>query len=268
MAGKKAIVTTDPYTDVALWNLSADGGTDGQALKDRAVMVKDDEGNWNRAKLVSEEYQLVHNGLVRDVVDDVCTRSGDQFGYAWEEMKTIWNGKSSARFMKSVDPVVEISNGHKHPLHIGFMARNSYDLTSSFSLEFFAVNGYCTNEFHARNLFGFYTMRHINGNGGWDVTDACMNVGESAQRLIEVAPRIKQLSEQPMTIDVLTEAKKNVNIPDSYWGKVIDRLAGEDNNKFGLFQALTAVTTHDMKGFGALRSGDSVGEYFLNFSGN
>ena len=144
------------------------------------------------------------------------------------------------------------------------MARNSYDGSTKFGLEFFIMNMICANQYIARKLMGYFAIRHT-GENKIDVEDALQNISEGTTRLISIAPKIESFIAKPLQIADLVSARSAEIIPDSYWGTAIDTLGKETDSGtvFGLYQALTFVTTHRMSGIRSITSGDEVTEYFF-----
>jgi len=250
--------STDPFADVMLEKVMVAG----QEVKQRAVMVRDDDGEFKAVSVVGPDYNLVPNSVCRDVMGDVMSRSE----YDWKPLKNFWDGKRFIQMHITTETITAINDdGREHPLHVGLMVRNTYDGSGTFSFEMYACNMVCTNQYINRNRFGFFAMRHTPGEvGRWDINDALANIGVGANNLLEVAPRIQSMMEQPLTVDHIVDARAKIQLPDNKWADVLDRLSVEPRTRFGLFQALTGTTSHDIKGFSSLRAGDSVGSYFLN----
>lgn len=249
--------STDPFADVMLEKVLVAG----REIKQRAVMVQDDLGEYKPVSVVGPDYNLVPNSVCRDVMADVMSRSE----YDWQPLKSFWDGKRFIQMHITSDPITAIENDREHPLHVGLMVRNTYDGTGAFSFEMYACNMVCTNQYINRNRFGFFAMRHTPGEvGKWDINDALENIGFGADNLLKIAPRIQDMMGQSLTADHIIDARQHIMLPDNKWSNVLDRLDSEPRTRFGLFQSLTATTSHDVKGFSSLRAGDSVGTYFLN----
>jgi hypothetical protein len=253
--------STNPFTEVQLASVQVAG----QEVAKTAVTVKDDEGKMQLAGIQGPEYQLITNHQVRDFIDDLTSRSEHTF----KPIKTIWDGKRFATMHISEQRIASYSNGHERGLFVGIMRRNSYDGTSTFGLEIFAFDIECANQFHHRNRFGYFAIRHTpEAQNRFDVQDALTNLSKGAQNVIEAAPIIQNLRTQPLNHRLLIEAKQKTDLPTSRWGAVLDRLGQEEDNAFGLFQALTNTTTHQMTGFSGIQSNNSVCQYFLNGHNN
>jgi hypothetical protein len=145
------------------------------------------------------------------------------------------------------------------------MSRNAYDGSGLFGFEFFIMNMVCLNQFVDRKRMGFFAVRHISADS-FDIDDAVANVGHSANKLVEIAPKYTAMIGQDLTVDTIVNARKAELIPDIQWGNAIDQLGKEhDAGKlFGLYQALTFVTSHKMSGMNAIKTGNNVTEHFMS----
>ena len=242
---------SNPFVSVAMEEVKVGG----QEVPKIGVMIKDDEGEKRCVGILSKDYNLIKNQVAHDTAHDVMTRSK----YKWKELKTLWNGKLYIAHYITEQPINKQKN---LPLHAGIMVRNSYDGMGCFGFEMFACNMACTNQYISRNRFGYFAIRHV-GKNQFDIDDALENVQKGAEKLLEVAPVIEHLRKLPITIPSIIAAKSNTNIPQSKWGEVIDQLGKEEDNQFGLFQAMTFVTTHILTGYTAITIGDGVTEWML-----
>jgi hypothetical protein len=177
----------------------------------------------------------------------------------------MWDGKKYFDYFYTTNPMITLKNGHEYPLHLGMMVRNAYDGTSVFGLEFYIMNMICTNQFIARKAMGYFAIRH-DGNEKFDIEDSLQNVSIGAKKIVEIAPRYTRMIESPIGIQNIVNARLADLIPDTQWGNVIEQLGKElDYGKaFGLYQALTFVTSHKMSGVNSIKKGNDVTEYFFN----
>lgn len=242
---------SNPFVGVSMEEVKVGG----QEVPKVGVMIKDDEGEKRCVGILSKDYNLIKNQVAHDTAHDVMTRS--QWG--WKELKTLWNGKLYIAHYITEQPITTEGD---IPLHAGIMVRNSYDGMGCFGFEMFACNMKCTNQYISRNRFGYFAIRH-SGKNEFDLNDALENVQRGAAKLLEVAPVISGLRKNPLTVQSIVAAKKNTAIPQSKWGEVLDQLEKEEENQFGLFQALTYVTTHILTGYTAITIGDGVTDWML-----
>ncbi len=257
---KKTSEYTDPFAPVEIQPVSVAGETVPTRV---AVRVKDDAGNFNVVGIVGKDYQLVTNRKLRDIADDIMARSPETLG-GFQNLKTLFNGKVYVDYFFSNNPITAIRNGTSLELSMGLMVWGAYDGTRKYGFEVFALNGHCFNEYHSRNRFGFFALRHTPGEQNvFDVDDALNNVARGVQNIITVAPMIGELKQRKLSAEGILLAKSNVKIPTSRWGDVLDQLGHEEPNDFGLYQALTNVASHKLTGLSAIDVGSSITDYFL-----
>ena len=249
-------VFSNPFADVDMQPVQVAG----EDVAKVAVRVKNDNGEFKLAGILGKDYSIHKNSLAKDVASDIMSRSGME----WSNLKTLWDGKKYADYFYTSNPITEIKNGAVYPLHLGMMLRNSYDGSSKFGMEFFVMNQICMNQYIARKIMGYFAVRHT-GTNNFDIQDALQNVSVGATRLTQLAPRIENLIGKDLTTADITAAASSDLIPASHWGVALETLNKElDAGKiFGLYQALTYVTSHKMQGFKAIGAGDAVTEYFF-----
>lgn len=246
---------TNPFADVDVAEVSVAGESIASKI---AVRVKADDGTWGKAPaILSSDYKVIQNGIARDVASDIMSRSGQ----SWKELKTLWDGRKYTAFHITQAPVADVS-GLGHPIHVGLMVRNAYDGSGVFALEVYACNMHCTNQYHDRNRFGFFAVRHDNARE-FDVQDALANLSSGVQNVIAVAPKISQLRGTDLSVKMLTDARVKTQVPKSMWGDVLLQLAKEEATAFGLYQALTNVASHEVGGFSQIAVGESISKFLL-----
>jgi len=248
---------TNPFADVDMQPVQVAG----QDVAKIAVRVKDDAGEYTVAGILGKDYQVYKNSMARDVASDIMTRSNKE----WTNLKTLWDGKKYVDYFYTKDPITSIKNGMTYPLHLGMMLRNSYDGSSKFGFEFFIMNMICANQYVSRKQLGYFAVRHT-GENQIDVNDALQNLSIGTTRMIELAPRIENFISKPLAIADLVSAQAADIIPGSQWGAAIETLGKEADagTVFGLFQAMTWVTSHKLSGMNSISQGDGVTEYFFN----
>jgi hypothetical protein len=254
---------SDPFAEVEITPIEIPG----VAVHDNiAVRVKDDAGNWQKSGILSKGYNLIKNSLANETALDVFSRSPFKFVELLKGEKDphgmtarFFDGKRYLHYYQSVDPVVRDGDLN---LHIGALVRNSYDGSGKFAFEIYALNPFCTNQYHARNLFGFFEVRHtVNGSIHFDLDDAVANLARGAENIIAAAPRIVAMKNKPLEIEEIKSAVKAEIVPKSYWGEVIAGL--EQATVFGLYQSLTFLASHKMPGLSRVSYGNLIGEHFL-----
>ena len=246
---------TNPFADVDIQPVTVAG----QEVNKIAVRVKDDSGEYQTQGFLSKDYNLLKNSRIKEIGEDIFSRSP----YKWNNLKTNWNGKTYTDFYHTEEVIETIENGGKVDLQLGCMLRNAYDGSGAYGMEFYILNPFCTNQYYARNQMGYFAFRHI-GDNEINLQDAVDNISVGAQNLISLAPIIKELKSVPLKIEDITSAKKNTAIPTSKWGDVLDSLAVEEATRFGLFQALTFVSSHKLSGISSISVGNSITDHMLS----
>ena len=254
-------IFTNPYADVQVSPIMVQGETMSNKL---AVQVRADDDTWSaKPSVVSTGYSVITNSEARDCGHDIMTRSP----YTWRGLKTHWDGKRYIGYHLTNEKIAQIdTDGEPHPIHLGLMIRNSYDGSSIFGIQLFVANMVCLNQYQDRNRFGYFAIRHTERN--WDFSDALSQIGHGAQRAIEIAPRIQALQNTPLTMGLLQGAHRAIEMPKTKWGEVLTALdadvnRGHSGTAYGLFQALTFVSTHQLDGMSTLRVGESVMQWAL-----
>jgi hypothetical protein len=227
-----------------------------------AVRVKDDAGEFGLAGIVGRDYQLLPNRKVRDIAEDIMSRTPDEYG-GFRNLKTAFDGKRYVDYFVSNNPIASIVNGDTTGLMLGLMVWNAYDGSRKTGFECFALNPFCTNQYHSRNRFGYFAWRHSPGQGV-DMEDAITSISHGVQNIIAIAPRLGLLKHTPLALPLIIEAKAATKLPQSRWGDVLDQLGEESDSAFGLYQALTNVASHKLTGMSAIDIGSSITEFFLS----
>jgi hypothetical protein len=248
-------VFSDPFAAVDLQPVVVAGETVPTRV---AVRVQADDGQYAVNGILGRDYQLLTNRKVRDLAEDILSRAQDQYG-AFHSIKTLWNGKVYIDYFASEGSLTR--NGLD--LKLGLLAWNSYDGTRKTGFEVYALNPTCTNQYHSRNRLGFFAWRHTPGEAQQiDTEDALQQISVGAQNIIKVAKEIEVFKAVDLTPKLLKDARKYTEMPSSKWGEVIDHI--EEDTKFGLYQALTNVASHELTGMNASTIGSSITEFFVD----
>lgn len=254
------LVYSDPFAEVQLHPVQVAGE---EVATKVAVRVKSDSGKFGVVGFVSPDYQLLSNRKVRDIAEDIMSRTDAKLG-GFRSLKTLFDGKRYVDYFASNNPIVAIQNGTATDLMLGLMIWTSYDGTRKTGFEIFALNPRCTNEYHERNRFGFFAWRHTNGDAGKiDMDDALMSISTGVQNVIRAAPLLGEMKKRPLSLPMIIEAKAHTKMPQSRWGDILDQLGQEEANEFGLFQAMTNIASHKLSGLSAIEIGTTITQHFL-----
>lgn len=251
---------SDPYAEVKAFPVLSAGK---EIAGKQSIMIKDDDGEWQNAGILSNGYNLVKNTLARDVADDIMSRSG----FTWNNLKSVWTGKSFVSYHITNETHAVIRNGGEHQLRFGVMMYNSYDGSSRFGFEFFMCNMSCTNQYISRNRFGYFSIRHTDDN--FDLEDAVRELGHGAQSALAIAPKIELLTKTQLTGAMIANAAAKCSLPTSKWGAVLQNLnethpALDFLTTFDLYQSLTNIASHQMSGMSAIATGSAITDFMLD----
>lgn len=253
----------DPFADVDIQPISVAGETVPTRI---AVRVKDDGGDFRVQGILGKDYPLLPNRKVRDMAEDIMSRAPKELG-GFKPLKTLWDGKRYVDYFVSNSPVAREGNAKASHLDLmlGLMVWNAYDGTRKTGFEVFALNPWCTNQYHSRNRLGYFAWRHVPGEiNAIDADEALENISRGIGNIIAIAPAINDMRAVPLTVPMIADAKAKTDIPQTRWGDVLDALAQEkDDSKFGLYQAMTSVCSHKLTGLTAINTGTGVTEFFL-----
>lgn len=202
------------------------------------------EGGWKDMGTVSENYLLLTNKEVRDLVLEIATQSGLPF----RESRIFWDG---ARFAHVIDFQESEAVEPGDEVGLSLITRSSYDKTWRFEAalcgkRFLCDNGCLSGEFFARVSF-----RHTQGK---DETENWQEVVRQGLSVIESAPEnlntfvkgLRLLKGVKLTDERLREVWKLFpQIGPGVMGKVLDRyVRHEEDTLFGLLNAATWTFWH------------------------
>jgi len=251
----------------------------------------------------AEGYKLVTNERVHQMVQDVLTRSGQEF----EQMPLrhgskagthTWDGKRfSARWLLK-DVNTEISDPttrSRAPLHLGVEAINSYDGSCKVGIQFFAMSMLCHNQFYSHNVLGGFTFRHYESRSSnsldGDIDDAMGLISQQAVQFAQAGPLLSKMAATPVSgpfpgaqtnldgyLAVRSHLKKTWR--PSYDPHVLDEMSQNGitkslgieeqtahcNNLWGLLNAYTAVSTHKIGGFNGVNLGRIAMDSFVGWA--
>jgi hypothetical protein len=254
------VTFSDPFAAVEIQPLQVAGETVPTRV---AVRIKSDEGPFSVAGIVGRDYQLLSNRKVRDIAEDIMSRCPSTLG-GFRGLKTLFDGKRYVDYFASNQPIISLHNGRATDLKLGLMVWNSYDGTRKVGFEIFALNPFCTNQYHSRNRFGFFAWRHQPGEAAKiDVDDALQNISNGIQNIVRAAPLMEEMKHTPLSLPLILDIKAGTKMPQSRWGDVLDELKAEEATKWGIYQAMTNVASHKLNGLSAIDIGSSITDHFL-----
>jgi hypothetical protein len=290
------LVNTDPFCDVDLMPLNETSGKYSvvrlKSEADPEVFIPIE----SKGAIHGESYRLVPNTQVRQIAEDVLTRTGMAFeplqvGHdpdATKNRAIVWDGKKYAQrwFMPEVS--MDVNGGDLHRMMLGVQAINSYDGSYKVGLQFFMMACQCLNQFHTGNMLGSFTFNHFDRGDSTlehDIEEAIQLIGNQAEMFTKALPKLQWLMAQddPSMADYL-KIRNQLNAlrpswPSAYDPHVLDELShcgvtsglnlaqtSGTGNLWGLLNAYTAVTTHKVGGFRGAELSRAVTDHFVGMA--
>ncbi len=237
----------NPFAEIEVTPLFS---RDGMQSQGKSVRIADEDspGGWSEIGVVSPNYLLVHNGRVKDVVDQIVERSnvGD-----WRQRKLFFDGRRFVYSLTTDNITAEVMQGDL--IRFGLIAYNSYDGSRAVSVGAYAEHLVCSNGMTSETYFARFTFRHNKGNINWDeqTADAFRTIMPSSRtRLTAFANTLQTLQHNALTVpDLRVLREKHLgSLSVSAWGKVVDRfLSHEQHTAFGLLDACTRIFWNNEK---------------------
>lgn len=222
----------DPLADVTKVPLYTPEG----AQSSREAIILDPEGANQEVGVVSKDYQLVPNQEVVQIAEEVLERAELEYTLA----KHLFDGR---RFRQRwIVPELAAEPAVGDVIQVAIDVFNSYDGTSTFGLAFNAQRLACTNGMVVDFLLGGFRFRHY-GNEEFqeELSWAAQRIRELGPKMLQLAPTIQQMMEQPVTrIDIQALLKK-IDLPKTYAADVFMDLDGD--TEWHLYNAFTGVLT-------------------------
>lgn len=237
------IPNLDPFAPIEKRSLFA---PDGMRSRGYTVRIADADApaGWRECGLVSEDYLLVKNAHVRDMLDDLAARTGLAFSHD----KTWFDGKRFAYGLVARDDhLVEVRPGDA--VALGLLARNSYDGSEALSVSAYVHRLVCRNGMVAPVLFRRVALKHTRQNAAWEeeavrVLSALRHAEGGLRRFAEAARALSEAEATPARLRALRRGPLG-RLPVTLWGRSVDRLLLEEaHTLWGLTNAITALTWH------------------------
>ena len=205
------------------------------------------ENKWTEVGNVSNNYLLVENEEVKNMADDVITRSGKD----WEPLKTFWDGK---RYMDSYlckTETTAVKPGDDVCLGISFW--NSYDGSTALSFRLFIVRLLCTNGMLSKHFFHNYRFKHNRSSENYqdeivNISDIIRDSGTSVKAM---AKNLTALDDTGFGTSTMKELRQDnlSELPVTLWGKIIHNYLAkyEGGSCWDFLNAGTDVLWHDKR---------------------
>ena len=186
---------------------------------------------WDEVGIVGKHYLLVPN----EEVNELSLNLTDASRYVWEKDKLFFDGRRYFQSYTTNNLTKEIEKGDNIGLGLAF--QNSYDGSTAFSVNFFAMRLACkSGMISRRNLQSFRFWHDKNMQGFQDeVMSAIDFINNSEVPLERFAKAFRKMTQVPFDVNSLYEIRKKSfpTLPVTTFGKCVDKfLTNHDQDKF------------------------------------
>ena len=237
----------DPFTPIRKEPLESSDGTVSSRF---SIQLEDIESmsGWKEVGDVSKSYFLISNQEMREVAQEITMTAGMNF----QLDKTFFNGKVFYESWTTNDIKAEVIGAEEgDPLVAGLMFQNSSDGSRRAAMWGFVKRLVCSNGMIANFLFKNWRFKHTTTSSNWqdEVKQATAVLEYFPKRLTDFANMCNSLVSHELDMHDLANlrATKLDKLPDSAWGKIIDKFLEErqtDNGSFTAYDLLNACTGH------------------------
>ena len=209
----------------------------------------DTDSGWKEVGDVSKSYFLISNSEMREVAHEITNTAGMEFNLD----RTFFNGKVFYESWTTKDIKAEVQSSPEvgDPLVAGLMFQNSYDGSRRAAMWGFVKRLVCSNGMIANFLFKNWRFKHTTTSSNWqdEVKQATAVLEHFPKRLSDFANMCNTLVSQELEMHDLAHlrATKLDKLPDSAWGKIVDKFLEErqtDIGSFTTYDLLNACTGH------------------------
>ena len=220
---------------------------DYQGIKSSAFSVQiNKENEYKEVGVVRNNYLLIPNEEVKNIVDDIARSTG----YNFEIAKTHFDGKKFVYNLFAQDNTKEMEVGDT--IGLGLSAWNSYDGSVAFNLKFIAYRLECLNGMMSNSVFSSFKFKHDLNSKDWnhELNRAKEMFSASEPRLDLFVNSCNRLA---TTVDVSNlETIRTQYIPDvpsSIYGKILDEYWTDEykDTAWDFLNASTKVLWHKDK---------------------
>jgi len=292
---RTTIINSDPFCDVRMHNIEDSAGE-----KTDKYMVEMQLPDSNEYKPIpgvgvvhGNDYQLVTNSQVRDMVTETISASGLSFKplrstNSDTRSHIYWNGRRFSQKWYCPDANIPAPGGSS--MMLGLEAINSYDGSCKVGLAFFAMHVVCSNQFYSNNILGRpFEFVHVNRGGELedDIDDALDQIKLKASSFSQITPYLNRLkAAEVRDFDDFLQIRRCIKdetgceIRDK---QLLDELSGHGvtanlgltgvkyNNPssfWNIANAYTAITTHAVGGPRGSDQSSRVLDWLINEATN
>ena len=249
---RKSVDMSDtPYLPVVKTPLFTQDGSQSN----RMSVILDPEQLAMEVGTVSNDYKLVPNQDVEQAAVDVLERTE----LPSELSSLYFDGKHFRK--RWILPELSIEPRVGDFVQVAIDAHNSYDGSSTFGLAFNLQRLVCGNGMVVDFQLGGYRFRHYGSDSFEDELEAAgAKIMNLASRLECIVPRLRDLTDTPLTRAETQTVFRDLSIPKTTQAKVYQKI--EEDNWWGLYNAFTDVLTRKNTYHSQLQN-RQVSRYFL-----
>jgi len=240
-----------PYLPVYMTPLYTRAGVPSS----RVSVILDPDNLAMEVGTVSNDYKLVPNQDVEQAAVDVLERTE----LPSELSSLYFDGKHFRK--RWILPELSIEPRVGDFVQVAIDAHNSYDGSSTFGLAFNLQRLVCGNGMVVDFQLGGYRFRHYGSDSFEDELEAAgAKIMNLASRLECIVPRLRDLTDTPLTRAETQTVFRDLSIPKTTQAKVYQKI--EEDNWWGLYNAFTDVLTRKNTYHSQLQN-RQVSRYFL-----
>jgi hypothetical protein len=252
---KSVDMSESPYLPVVKTPLFTQDGSQST----RMSVILDPEQLAMEVGTVSADYKLVPNQDVEQAAADVLERTGMH-----SELSSLYfDGKHFRKRWILPDLSIEPRVGDF--VQVAIDAHNSYDGSSTFGLAFNLQRLVCGNGMVVDFQLGGYRFRHYGSDSFEQELEAAgSRIRELAGRLENIVPRLRSLTDTPLSRAETQTVFRDLSIPKTTQAEVYQKI--EEDNWWGLYNAFTDVLSRNNTYRSDLQN-RQVSRYFLEGGG-
>ena len=203
-----------------------------------------DKSEWKEVGVVSDNYLLIDNTKVEQLITDISEASG----YQWTKDKVFWNGRQFMYSMVSKDAVVD-NVAVDDDIALGMMVWNSYDGSTALQFKLYLQRLVCLNGMISNDIFKSFRFKHDHTSSNYqeDIMEAVKMIQGSDDKVRYMINALRYLLKDELNVDTLKLIRKEYldQLPVSLFGNIIDKLL--------TYKPMEIPTTYDL-----LNSGTNI----------
>ena len=233
-----------PYNPIRKVPLDYEG-IESKAFSVQAEELKDGIPAYEEVGVVGNNYLLIPNAEVKDLVNSLVNETG----WDWEVQREWSDRKRYVYTLMAKDKTKTLDVGDT--IGLGLNAWNSYDGSVAFNLRFLAFRLECLNGMVSNDVFHSFKFKHDKSSEGYDkeIIQAGQMFNKADEKLDVFVDSCNKLLTTVNTEDLALIRKKYLfNLPTNTFGKIMDEYLIQDEYKttaWDLTNAATRILWHN-----------------------